>query len=355
VQLSILLPTHRHDLSACSRVLQACSWAGPAIEVLVRDNSGDAQKRALLGQIQKENCQIILAEPCTPLENLSELFRRATGEFIFCFADDDGAFDRGIAALPGLIAQIAQDNTVVGITGPYVVEAAQGSTVINYQGLDSNEVGVRVVGYLNEHGPNVLYCSAVRRTVAMRVVGFLQSLAFPLSYHDQIMMLLYLLNGRYVRLPRLFYVYDVEGWETAEAAQQRDVFYYKAAGFDPSINKLHWFLCGFEGAVLALNSDIFPDHPFALRQAIANHWFVTMFARFKNNIRITFGSPLTEAVELRCEKLKSLSAPISFDAMLADVVGVIALASEAQSQRYFDYWDAIINKRAPGRLQANVA
>ena len=34
-----------------------------------------------------------------------------------------------------------------------------------------------------------------------------------------------------------------------------------AAGLDPAINKLHWFLCGFEGAVLVRNSDMFPELP----------------------------------------------------------------------------------------------
>jgi hypothetical protein len=291
VQLSILLPTHRHDLLACSRVFQAGSWAGPAVEVLVRDNSGDERKRALLGQIQQDNCRVILAEPCSPLENLTELFRLAKGEFIFFFADDDGAFDRGIAALPGIIAQIAKDQSVVGVSGLCLVDAAQGSTVINYQGVESNEVSARVTGYLNEMGPNVLYYSALRRTLAERVMTFLQELPFPLSYHDQIMCLLYLLSGKFVRLPRLTYIYDYGAWETAESAQQRDVSYYVACGLDPALNKLHWFLCGFEGAVLALKSSIFPDHPIAQRQAIANHWFATMFARFNNLPRLTFVSP----------------------------------------------------------------
>ena len=48
MQLSILLPTHRHDLLAISRIVQACSWARPDIEVIVRDNSGNAEKRDLL-------------------------------------------------------------------------------------------------------------------------------------------------------------------------------------------------------------------------------------------------------------------------------------------------------------------
>ncbi len=144
----------------------------------------------------------------------------AKGEFIFCFSDDDGAFDRGIAALPGIISQVAKDESVVGISGLCLVDGAQGSSVINYQGINSDDVSARVVGYLNEIGPNVLFYSALRRTVAERIMTFLRELPFPLSYHDQIMCLLYLLSGKFARLPRLFYLYDFVTWETAESAQQ---------------------------------------------------------------------------------------------------------------------------------------
>ena len=81
-------------------------------------------------------------------------------------------------------------------------------------------------------------------------------------------------------------------WEEAETAQKRDVDFYKEAGLDPAINKLHWFLCGFEGAVLARNSDMFPDYPLAQRQVIADRWFSAMFVRFKGHPRLTFESPL---------------------------------------------------------------
>src|SRR3569833_2819181 len=77
VQLSILLPTHRDDLTALSRIAQACSWAGPSIEVIVRDNSGSARKRSQIAQFKRDHCTIVSAEPCGPLENFSEAMRLA--------------------------------------------------------------------------------------------------------------------------------------------------------------------------------------------------------------------------------------------------------------------------------------
>ena len=168
------------------------------------------------------------------------------------------------------------------------------------------------------------------------------------------MCLLYLLNGKFVRLPRLLYVYDFGAWETAESAQQRDVSFYVACGLDPAINKLHWFLCGFEGAVMALKSGIVPDHPGARRQDAANHWFTAMFERFKSYPRMTFDSPFAAEVEARCEKLKTLSAPISFDAILKEVADILALVSPGRAQNYFDYWDAVINGRVADTHQADV-
>ncbi len=82
----------------------------------------------------------------------------------------------------------------------------------------------------------------------------MNALPFYLSFHDQIICLLYLLNGKFVRLNRLLYLYDVGVWEAGNSAQKRDVDFYEGAGLDPAINKLHWFLCGFEGAVLVRNA-----------------------------------------------------------------------------------------------------
>src|ERR1041384_4361563 len=99
VQLSILMGTNRADLLACSRIAQACSWAGPNIEVIIRDNSGDVKKRALLPHFRRDNCNIIIAEPCDALTNVSEIIKLAKGEFIFLVADDDFCFDHAISAI----------------------------------------------------------------------------------------------------------------------------------------------------------------------------------------------------------------------------------------------------------------
>ena len=147
MKLSVLLPTHRHNLLACSRIAQACSWAGPDIEVIVRDNSGDARKRELLANFQRDNCRIITAEPCEPHENYSETLRQATpGDFVFCLGDDDLFFDHAIRDLPPLIEQIGTDRTFIGITGTYAIERSMGTALASYQNVNSDDPSVRAAG-----------------------------------------------------------------------------------------------------------------------------------------------------------------------------------------------------------------
>jgi Glycosyl transferase family 2 len=355
VQLSILIPTNRRGLLVCSRIAQAASWAGPNIEVIIRDNSGDPEKRKLLKHFRRDNCNIIVAEPCDPLANVSDIINRATGDFIFLLADDDFCFEHAIAALPDLLDRHGKDPAVAGVTGAYAVETSQGSAVVTYQNAESDDVALRVAGFLAYEGPNVLHYAPVRRDIVRRVFAFMNTLPFYFSFHDQIVCLLYLLNGKFVRLPRFLYLYDLGPWETADTAQQRDVDYYRQAGLDPVINKLHWFLCGFEGANLIRNANVFPDYPLGLRQMIADRWFSSMFLRFKGQRRLAFDSRFAGEAETLCAKFQASAGQLTFQDMLTDISGFFALFSKPQAQSYYEFWDAVINRRAPPARPAAAA
>jgi hypothetical protein len=336
---------------ALSRIAQVCSWAGPNIEVIVRDNSGNAEKRQLLGHFRREHCNIVISDPCEPLENYSEILRLARGEFIFCVADDDQCFDRAIEALPGIIERFGKDPTVAGVTGAYALESSKGTSIVNYKGVDADDPAARVAGFLAFQGPNMLFYSVLRRSLAERILVFMKSMPVYLSFHDQILCLLYLLNGKLVSLQRLFYVYDVGVWEVPETAQKRDIDFYAGAGLDPVVNKIHWLLCGFEGAALIMNADIFPDYPPAQRQPIADLWFSTMFSHFRGQPRLTFGSRFADEGDRLCAKLQTATGQLSFQGMLAEISGFMALFSKERAQRYFDFWDAVLNRRSPVRAK----
>jgi hypothetical protein len=187
----------------------------------------------------------------------------------------------------------------------------------------------------------------VRRELVQRAFAFLRTQPFLFSFHDQIICLLYLLNGKFVHLKRLLYLYEIGPWEKVESAQDRDVSFYNGVGLDLAVNKLHWFLCAFEGAVTIRNSHLFPDYPMTQRQPIADLWFSAMFHRFKSQERLTFGSSLTGEAEKLCDKLRKMSGRMSFNDMLADLAGFMALSSKDGAQRYFDTWNAVINRRKP--------
>ena len=345
MQLSVLLPTYRSDLAALSRIAQACSWAGPSVEIIVRDNSGNAQKRAQIAQFRRDHCTIVSAEPCTPLENFSATLQLARGDFVFCLADDDMFFDRAIAALPALLRQHGGDPGVIGVAGSYIVESSKGSALTVYQNIDSADVTARIAGYLAYPGANVLAYSPLRRATLDKILHFMQAMPLFLSYHDQVTCLLYLLNGRFVRLPKLIYGYDFGPWEDMQSAQRRDMAFYKAAGLDPAISKLHWFLCGFEGAILIRNGDVFPDHAPAARQTMADHWFSLMFQRFLTNPRLVSGSQFAAEADALCEKLRAAQGHLSFAGMLADICHFIALFSPEKAQAYLGFWGGMLKPR----------
>ncbi len=342
MQLSILIPTHRTGLLACSRLAQAASWASPDMEVVIRDNSGDTQKRELISRFSSDYCKVVIVDECESLENFSEILKLAKGDFVYFLADDDFCFDRAIAALPGLLTQCAKDPTVVGVTGAFVVELSQGSSVVAYADVELDDAVARVNGYLNFQGTNMLTYSPLRRDLFNRVFNFMNTLPFYFSYHDQIQSLIILLNGKFVRLKRLLYLYDVGGWEATETGQAMDVDYYKREGLDPAINKLHWFLCGFEGALLVRNAAIFPDYSLAQRQAVADLWFSAMFARFKSQQRSAFNSPLGGEADKLCATLLTSTGQLSFHGMLAAICEFIALFSPEQAQRYLRFWAALL-------------
>ncbi len=344
--LSILIPTHRSDLQTCARIVQACSWAGPDLEVIVRDNSANEDKRNLLRQIRNEHCRIETVEECGVIENHQELVKLARGEYIFVVADDDFAFDRAMTSLPALIAQHAGDTSVVGLTGMYAVEHSQGSSIVGYDNLDATDVAARLNGYLAHNGVNVLFYAPVRRETFRRIFDFGLAMPFPFSFHDQITCLLYLLNGRFARIRRLMYLYDVGEWEKPESAQRRDLHFLNVGNLDPAVNKLHWFICAFEGAVLIRNSDMFPDYPLAQRQTMADRWFATMFMRFANSCRDAFGSRFSRDADLLCDRWRGSAGRLSFHDMLADISNFMALSSKENADKFFQYWDATLARGA---------
>jgi glycosyltransferase involved in cell wall biosynthesis len=341
MRLSILMPSHRDDLAAISRIAQACSWAGPEVEVIVRDNSQKPGKRSLIERFEADNFRLVFAEECEGHDNAMQALALARGDFVFFVADDDTCLDRGIAAIAAAAAAFSDDASVCGITGAYVVEEQKGSIFIRYPDVASPDVVARTFGYVGVQGPNLLFYSALRRTMIQDCWRFIEDRPFAFPFHDQVLSLLHLLAGRFVDIGRLMVAYDNLNWESAEKGANSDTAHYAAAGMDPAFGRLSWLLCAFEGAWLTLYSRYGSRHTIEQRQAIAVRWFEVMFARFAGDKRGDFGSSLGPQADLLCQKWRGLYPHVDLQALLADICDFIALSSPENARLYGQFWRSL--------------
>jgi hypothetical protein len=341
VKLSVIVPSNRDSLGAYARIMQACSWASDTIEVVVRDNSGSAQKRTVLEAIQQPNCRIIIAEPCDANTNFQEGLRASTGEFVVFLGDDDGGLDRGMAAIGATAARVADDPSVAGITGAYVLEQTDTSYIVSYPKVDSAAVADRVSGYLGYQGPNLIFYSAVRRSVLIDTWAFILGHPLSLSFHDHFFSLIYLLSGRFVHVGRVAFIYDNANWETVDVGVGRDLKVYAAAGLDPAIRQLQWMLCGFEGASIILQSRFGLRFSLAERQAMANQWFEVMFRRFAGDANARFESPLMAEATALHAKWRQGFPNFTLESLLADICDFIRRTSPERAEAYHDFWTRV--------------
>ena len=253
MKISLIIPTNRTSYSAMARIFEAASLDPDKFEVIVRDNSENEEKRAILGAIKSPACRILLVPNRGGYENPAEALREASGDFVFFLADDDWISARGLNQLHSLAIQSAADSSVACLTGAYLIDTSTGTGFLQYSGLDSHEPAKRLASYLEANATNVLYYSAVRRELATFCFAFMESLPYKFSYHDQLMSIFYLALGRVLQVDRVVYHYDLGDWETAAGSLSKDKASYVAAGLPAEFDLLHWLFCALEGAFL-LNS-----------------------------------------------------------------------------------------------------
>ena len=181
----------------------------------------------------------------------------------------------------------------------------------------------------------------------MRMAAFLKTLPIFISFHDQTLCFpapaqWQAHSGCLV----CFYVYDLRRVGKKAAAARRDADYYRAAGLNLATNKLHWLLCGSRGG---RSRDAFGiTFQICRRQSasrIADTWFTVMFTRFKGNVRLTFDSDLTDDAEKVCERVQNATTQLTFEKILSDICGFLALSSQDLARAYFDFWSEMINRR----------
>ena len=164
---------------------------------------------------------------------------------------------------------------------------------------------------------------------------------YKFSFHDILMVLLYMSMGRFLLIEGLFYFYDLGGWETHEGTLAKDRTTYVNAGLPIELDRLHWLICGMEGALM-LNSRFLVGKGSFDRGRLSDLWFSAMFNRFKHwNREFGWEQTPTNAATKRL-KDKWVSHPeINLHELLFDLCDVLEIIDKAGAQRYFDYWSQI--------------
>jgi glycosyltransferase involved in cell wall biosynthesis len=340
VRISVVIPTNRRSLAASARVLEAASLDAEKFEVIVRDNSGDEKKRALLSSIRSPALCVFTVPNKGPTENFIEAQRLASGDFVYLVGDDDWFSTRGLDQLHTRMVSVYDDQTFESGTGDYLIETSTQTGFLRYANLECPSSHERLVGYLNARAPNVLFYSAVRKPLALRCASFLESLPYKLSFHDQLISLIYLAAGRIATIERVVYQYDLGTWETSHGTLNKDRATYRDAGLPIEIDRLHWLICGLEGALL-LRSKFLSEFPFE-RELDSSLWFRTNLAHFRHATREAgyAAGPINDASQRLRDKWLAESEP-NLNELLLDISDVLELADPAGAERYFSYWSTI--------------
>ena len=338
MKISIVLPTHRTTNSALARVLELSTLDARKFEFIVRDNSANDAKKAILQSLSTDCMKLHFVPERGAYENAIESIRLATGDFVFLVGDDDWVSIQALYQLHSLAEQIGDDVSVGGLTGTYLVEAAQGSGTLAYSELDSPDASRRVAKYLSVNGPNLLVYLAVRRDLVNFAFGLAHSLPFRLSYHDWLISLIYLVSGRICPINRVLFTYNLGEWETLEKGLSKDELFYTRAGLPPEFNRIHWLLCAMEGGLL-LRSRLLSSHASYDAATLINIWRASNLNRFRAQARDT-GSSENEVGRLAAgirDKWRA-ETEISLDEVLLDVTNLLDVVNPDRARQYFDYW-----------------
>jgi hypothetical protein len=107
-------------------------------------------------------------------------------------------------------------------------------------------------------------------------------------------------------------------------------------GMDASIRRLHWMICGFEGAALTYGA--LGHNPKA--DQIATTWLDAMFRRFVNDGALSFDTPHNDAAGKLRDKWRAEYPRFTLEAMLPDICDFIERFAPKQARGYYDFWRA---------------
>lgn len=336
MKLSIVVPSNRTTMRIQARLLQICSLAGEDVEVVIRDNSNDPGKAEFLSKISMENCRCVMVPPCSIVENFNESLKLARGEFVILAADDDFVGEKAVVAIVQKINDVAGDQTVVGITGDYVSEELDRTTLIKYPPLDSLSVEERIRNFVDVRRNMVVY-SALRTRLCQEALDFVSNMPFDFVYRDWMYVLIMLMSGRWANIGRAICYYDFSGWGTPGAYFMRTLPAFTSVGIDPSIVHFQELLPALEGCLLAQSPLFNREASKEARSAVTRMWYARWHHQFATVQAPRIGSAAEKiAIGLREKWLRKTD--VSFSELLDDISDFMSIHNPKTGAVYKAYW-----------------
>ncbi|MDE2029889.1 MAG: glycosyltransferase family 2 protein [Alphaproteobacteria bacterium] len=337
MKLSIAMPSHNVGSRINANILNACVLGSDDVEIIIRDNSGNEEKRKFLSGIKEKNCRIISVDECPGAENIRELMDETAGEFVFTVCDDDYVNGYALPSLLDEIDKIKGDTAYVGTSGIFVIDEDRKTEFFRFNCFDTPDALGRFKAYLGGC-PSIFQYSPIRRTVSKSVLGFCSTLPVYLSYHDWLLNCLHLMHGKFSYVDRYIYHYYNSNWTGGEQNLISDARYFKLAGIDTSGVRIQWLIAAFEGAQTFMSKYSGVDMPREQRQSLAvfclSHWYQMLFHTYMRQAP----DAKYDAETLKIAQKWMASSEINLSNLLADICEFYALTAPEKAQHYYDFW-----------------
>ena len=338
MKLSIIMPSHNVGARINANILNVSSMGADDVEVIIRENSGNDEKRKFLSQVHEKNCRILTVDECPGEENAAQLMREAKGDFALFISDDDFTNSHAIASILEEIERIRNNPTIIGTTGLFVLDDASRTNFYCFDKFDTPDPVDRFKAYLGVGAPHVFQFSPLRLDVLRDVWSFASTLPIYMSYHDQLMNSMFLMHGRITYMQRFIYQYHNSNWSTPELCLKNDANYVRKAGLDPSSVRLQWLIAAFEGAQTFIRKYQRVKLPQDQRQALGSYWFSCRFHGFLNTLTRQAEGSQFDAQSISLAEKWRMKTEMNLDELLGDITAHYALSSPEIAQRYYNFW-----------------
>ncbi|MBU3672170.1 MAG: glycosyltransferase family 2 protein [Sinobacteraceae bacterium] len=254
--LSICIPSHAGLPAARASIDSALALLPYGeVEVVVSDNSGDEQKAAYYGALQREGFRYLRSSHQDAMHNWSHAVDNASGVLVMMLGDDDI-----VTALPGFAVPSAQ--SLAGLAGfrPAFAMFSEGQGVYRptnfaVQGARATD---RVQDYLVKNGgSNVTVYSAVRRDIWRSLfAGYLAHHPSRAGYTDWSLTFALVATAPLTQQGNLLYLYNNANWDSAEKIRSNTDRGMKSVGLPNEASQIQMALQAVDTFVAICRADL---------------------------------------------------------------------------------------------------